>query len=124
MNPAKIQNPTRVLAEDQDEYEPLSIRDETLDGGFPVMWSDWIPSPEEIEALRLGARIRLGIIGTRHPPVFLGVTAEHVEPDPRPPECRERLREEGKSYMRGNCAVCGWGILQFAGCIYGRIKGS
>jgi hypothetical protein len=72
MLPLRISNATRILAETQDEYHALAIRDEVVDG-TPVMMSLWEPTPRELELLRAGGRVRLTILGTAHPPVALNV---------------------------------------------------
>ena len=61
---------TRVLAESQDEYKRLAIRDYVIDG-LNYMTSLWEPTPSELEILRQGGMVRLTIIGTVHPPVLI-----------------------------------------------------
>lgn len=73
MLPIRIANATRVLAESQDEYFALAIRDEVLKGMGPAMTSLWEPTPQELELLKAGGHIRLSIMGTVHPPVMLSV---------------------------------------------------
>lgn len=68
MQPLRISNATRVLAETQDEYYALAILDEEIDG-VPQMTSVWEPTPKEIAHLVSGGAVRLTIIGTGHPPV-------------------------------------------------------
>lgn len=58
----RISNATRRLAESQDEFTALSIRDERIDG-VNYMTSLWEPSPKELEQLAKGGSIRLSIIG-------------------------------------------------------------
>lgn len=72
MLPLRISNATRVLAETQDEYYALAIRDEEVDG-VNQMTSVWEPSPAELRTLTEGGAIRLTILGTAHPPVILTV---------------------------------------------------
>ena len=76
MNILKPENTTRVLAENQDEYENLPIVDVVLPDGVPVMLSCWKPSPEELQTLNEGGYVTLGIVGTQHPPVMLYVHEE------------------------------------------------
>ena len=86
MLPARISGATRRIAEDQDEYQAISIRDSDYDGkgllwsapireekyaGANVMWSAWEPSPAELQALILGGTVRLGIMGDVHPPILI-----------------------------------------------------
>ncbi|WP_299686730.1 hypothetical protein [uncultured Tateyamaria sp.] len=70
MQPMRISNATRTLAEDQDEYMALAIRDEVIDG-VNHMTSLWEPTPAELEHLKGGGSIRLTILGTMHPPVSM-----------------------------------------------------
>lgn len=50
MLPLRIAGETRRLAEDQDEYFALSIKDSVLNG-VDVMVSSWEPTPKEVEIL-------------------------------------------------------------------------
>jgi hypothetical protein len=51
----------------------LAIRDVVTEGGLPVMWSLWEPTPDEIAAIAAGAKVLLSVVGTAHPPVGLYV---------------------------------------------------
>lgn len=77
MNPTKIKNATRVLAEAQDEFEALAIRDEVVNvpgvGKCSTMVSHWRPSPSELALLTLDGVVQLRILGATHPPVILSV---------------------------------------------------
>lgn len=68
MQPLRISNATRVLAETQDEYYALAIKDEVIDG-VNHMTSVWEPTPKEIADLAAGGAVRLTILGQGHPPV-------------------------------------------------------
>ncbi len=70
MLPLRISNATRVLAETQDEYHALAIRDEQVDG-VNYMTSLWEPSPREIADLVRGGSVKLTILGQGHPPVIM-----------------------------------------------------
>jgi hypothetical protein len=70
MQPLRISNSTRILAETQDEYYALAIRDEVVDG-VNQMTSVWEPTPRELADLANGGAVRLTILGTGHPPVML-----------------------------------------------------
>ena len=70
MLPLRISNATRVLAETQDEYFALAIRDEVI-GGVNHMTSVWEPTPQELADLNAGGAVRLTILGTGHPPVMI-----------------------------------------------------
>lgn len=70
MQPMRIANATRVLAETQDEYYALAILDEEV-GGVNHMTSLWEPTPKELAMLQAGGAVRLTILGTGHPPVML-----------------------------------------------------
>ena len=78
MEPIKLINATRTLATDQDEYGDLDIVDAEL-GGANYMYSVWEPSATELEALNKGGRVRLGIMGAKHPPVDLAVQDVRAE---------------------------------------------
>lgn len=74
---------TRLLAVDQPEYQPLSIRDEPVvlaapDGPLTVngMTSAWQLTADEIERLLLGEPLYLQILGVQWPPVVLWVGTE------------------------------------------------
>jgi hypothetical protein len=70
MQPLRISNATRVLAEGQDEYHALAIRDRVIDGEN-YMSSVWEPTPAELKQLLDGGSVVLTILGTAHPPVIL-----------------------------------------------------
>lgn len=70
MQPLRITNATRVLAETQEEYYALAILDEVIDG-VPQMTSVWEPTPRELAMLQDGGAVRLTILGTTHPPVMI-----------------------------------------------------
>lgn len=46
--------------------------------GFNFIYSFWRPTAEELEALRNGGAVRLGIMGTVHPVISMGVIAPEV----------------------------------------------
>jgi hypothetical protein len=68
----RISNATRVLAESQDEYHALAIRDEVIEGQNHMI-SLWEPTPRELAELNRGGHVRLQIIGNMHPPVSVTV---------------------------------------------------
>ncbi len=70
MRPLRIANATRVLAETQDEYYALAIRDEEIEG-VNHMTSVWEPTPEEVAHIKAGGAVRLTILGFGHPPVMI-----------------------------------------------------
>ena len=70
MIPQRPLHATRVLAESQDEYMRLAIRDDEIDG-VNYMTSLWEPSPAELKTLIEGGSVRLTIMGTAHPPVMV-----------------------------------------------------
>lgn len=79
MNSQYLKGATRVIGEEQG-YMPLPIRDdlvETLVGEhveqWPVMISEWKPTPDELADLMAGAPVRISILGTSHPPIIVGV---------------------------------------------------
>jgi len=65
-----------VLAEQQDEYDNLTILVHELDDGTEVMTSCWQPSQEDLALLNNGGCVYLGILGASHPPVTLAVAGE------------------------------------------------
>lgn len=88
MDIVHIEGATRVMGENQPEYQPLPLRDDfipTADGRqkMHVMVSKWQPTPEEIAALSAGAPIFLSIISGNHmvdTPDFLCVLASKWPP--------------------------------------------
>ena len=70
MQPLRISNSTRILAETQDEYYALAIRDEEIEG-VNHMTSVWELTPRELQDLQNGGAVRLTILGTGHPPVMI-----------------------------------------------------
>lgn len=70
----RISNATRILAEGQDEYHALAIRDEVI-CGTNHMTSLWEPTPAELAQLNAGGHVRLTILGTGHPPVMITTQA-------------------------------------------------
>ena len=82
MLPLRITGFTRVLAEDQDEFKTLAIRDVVdPDTGQNCMVSAWEPTPEDLRILNEGGRVLLGIMGTVFPPVFLTTAPLENPPD-------------------------------------------
>jgi hypothetical protein len=71
MLPLRISNATRIMAETQDEYHALSIRDEVVPDGSPCMTSVWEPTPAELAMLNAGGAVVLRILGRHFPPVML-----------------------------------------------------
>jgi hypothetical protein len=70
MQPLRISNASRVLAETQDEYYALAIKDEVING-VNQMTSVWEPTPRELEDIANGGSVVLTILGTNHPPVMI-----------------------------------------------------
>lgn len=77
MRPVRIEGHTRVLAEGQEEYLNLVIKDEAVEipgvGTVNGMTSSWEPTPQQLAMLNAGGKIHLQIIGRVHPPVALWV---------------------------------------------------
>lgn len=46
--------------------------------GFNFMYSFWRPTDEELEALRNGGALRLGIMGVVHPVVNMGIITPEI----------------------------------------------
>lgn len=72
MLPLRIADATRTLAESQDQYHALMIKDEKIDG-INHMTSLWEPTPRELTNLINGGSVALSIQGTGHPPVSVYV---------------------------------------------------
>jgi hypothetical protein len=77
---ARIPRATRWLGapagwqpEEQGDCAHLAIRDMTINGDVPSMHSLWEPTPEELECLNAGGKVRLIVVGTAHPPVAVSV---------------------------------------------------
>jgi hypothetical protein len=70
MQALRVSDATRILAEGQDEYYALAIRDEVING-VNYMTSVWEPTPKELADLELGGAVRLTIMGSVHPPVMV-----------------------------------------------------
>lgn len=79
MIPQRIEGATRYLGAppnwqpEDGTCDHLAIKDETLDGGAPVMISAWEPTPDELQRLNEGKPVYLQIIGRGHPPVYVWV---------------------------------------------------
>jgi len=73
MQPLRIEHATRILAEDQDEYFVLAIRDLPTEEGN-AMVSKWEPTPLELAHLNAGGAVMLTIMGEVHPPVMVSTT--------------------------------------------------
>lgn len=82
MEPSKLLNATRTVAETQNEFSNLDIMDALVDGNN-CMFSVWEPSEEELRLLNEGGKIQLGVMGTVMPPVMLLVQDNkgRVSPD-------------------------------------------
>lgn len=52
-----------------------------VNGNVPTMQSLWEPTPQELDWLARGGKVRLGVGGTEHPLVFLMVD---LPPDDQP----------------------------------------
>lgn len=75
MQVGRIDGATRVIGKSQG-YLGLPLRDETIScavggPGTPAMVTAWLPSPEELAALNVGAAIHVRLIGTQHPPIMV-----------------------------------------------------
>ena len=79
MIPGRIAGETRNMVkppdwdnEKQGHRSALAIRDVETESGN-LMYSAWYPTPAELERMQKGAPVYLGIHGTSHPVVMLGV---------------------------------------------------
>lgn len=70
MIPVRIEGANAILGKDQDGVKALHVR---LDPTAKTISSAWQPSPAEQRAIAAGASVRLSIMGTAHPPVWLDV---------------------------------------------------
>jgi hypothetical protein len=57
MQPLRISDATRVLAESQDEYYALAIKDEEIEG-VNHMTSVWEPTPRELADLQAASGLK------------------------------------------------------------------
>jgi general stress protein 26 len=85
---ARIPGATRYLGapagwkpDEQGDCAHLAIRDMTINGDVPSMHSLWEPTTEEVARIVAGAKVRLIIVGTGHPPVSVSVD---LAPDDQP----------------------------------------
>lgn len=99
MIPIDMPDATRILAESQDQYYPLAIRDEMIDG-VNCMTSVWELAPADIANLVLGGTVTLTIMGNGHPPVRL----ETQPPEDFTHDCHY---VETIGYNRLRCKMCG-----------------
>jgi hypothetical protein len=86
MIPGRIPGATRFLGAPADWDESrdgicstLPILDVPGLGGTNLMYSAWQPTPEELAALNAGSSVLLRVIGTGHPPVWVGVAQPPTE---------------------------------------------
>jgi hypothetical protein len=93
MQHIKPHNATRVLAEDQDEYDALAIIDADMDG-INCMTSVWRPSTEELQVLMEGGYVALGILGHAHPPVMLSVLRASANDNGKDARCEPAISPE------------------------------
>lgn len=77
---ARIPKATRYLGaplgwkpETDGDCGHLAIRDMTVNRGVQSMHSLWEPTPQELDWIARGGKVRLMIVGTVHPPVMLMV---------------------------------------------------
>lgn len=101
MIPARIPKHTRYLGaplgwepETEGDCAHLAIRDMTINGDVPSMQSLWEPTPQEMERIAKGAKVRLIMVGAAHPPVMLLVDLPLDEQTP-PPQGEEGRRGSG-----------------------------
>ena len=73
MIPLAISDATRRLAEGQDEYTTLHVRDKVFGCGTPAMETLWEPTPTELATLFKGGSVMLTVLGREWPPVSLTV---------------------------------------------------
>lgn len=100
MLPLRASNATRILAETQDEYIALAIRDEVI-GGINHMTSVWEPTPQELADLNAGGAVRHK--GQR---IYLDELPEDASGRPLKalwaPECGIHCEEKKAPARRGN----------------------
>jgi hypothetical protein len=77
MQIGRIAGATRVLGKSQG-YLGLPLRDVVIPcsvngPGTPAMETAWFPDPAELAAINAGAPVILRVLGTAHPPVYIGV---------------------------------------------------
>lgn len=77
MQIGRIANATRTIGKSQG-YMGLPLRDEPINckvngEGTPSMVTAWMPTPKELAELDAGASVHVRLLGTRHPPIMVGV---------------------------------------------------
>ncbi len=88
MKPVEFVGQTRVLNPPQGydngvaatKVGGLPIAIETDAHNIPFLVSCWKPSPEDIEALRAGAVVKLSVMGVQMPPVNVFVDRVEILP--------------------------------------------
>jgi hypothetical protein len=70
MDHVRPDDKTATLGLDQ-RYQPLHIKQITLESGDPAMQSMWRPDADELAALNAGGVVVLNVLGRGHPPVHL-----------------------------------------------------
>lgn len=83
----KILGHTRILAEDQEEFDNLYIRDETGQLGENIMVSEWKPTEKQLALLNSGHSIYLGIQGVIFQPAYLVVGPSSPQTKEEEPPC-------------------------------------
>jgi hypothetical protein len=80
MNSVFIAGATRILGEEQKEYEGLPVQDVRVEFGVggqlmqaPAIRSEWQPTTAELELLNSGGSVYLVVLGTSSPAVMLTV---------------------------------------------------
>lgn len=69
---AELKQPRDWNTTVQGKVVSLHVRKATTNAG-PVMQSAWLPTLDEIEALRAGAPVHITVVGTAHPPIGVSV---------------------------------------------------
>jgi hypothetical protein len=93
VRPGKVARATRSLGKPLDWNEAtqgpcgdLPIRDQITRAGLEMV-SEWVPDSEERRLIAAGAPVQIGIMGTVHPPLWVGVgTSVVAAADPAAPE--------------------------------------
>lgn len=82
MKPTKFKDQNATLGKPKtmtdEECSSLDIK-RTENGGHPAMESVWELDDAELAMIQKSRRVRIGIVGTMHPPIYMKV--EEPEPD-------------------------------------------
>lgn len=104
---------------DNDDYMWL-VPVEVFDAGVDAVraWAQEVSGKKaDVERAKKEAELRKQIENLQNQ--LAGLHETNHANDPRPQNCRDRLREEGKAYPRSTCTACSSSIATGLSCRYG-----